>query len=311
MNLAQNDSPAMTAASAGQPGPNRASLPQLYGEMLRINTVEKLLLDLFGKGRIRGTVHTCLGQEGTACGILAAADRERDIVCSNHRGHGHFLAYGGDAKALIAEIMGRADGLCAGAGGSQHLQYRNFYSNGILGGMMPVATGMALAEKLKNSGALVIIFIGDGALAEGAVYEALNMASLWSVPLLMVVEDNGYAQSTPKALEHSGLLERRGEPFGIPTTVLDGNDVEAVYEAAMRVMDGMRTAPSPHILYCRTYRLAPHSKGDDLRDPAEIAGAEKVAPLVRTRSKLAAPVAEKIEQRVADEIGNIMAALDG
>ena len=293
-----------------QASANNVRLEQLYRCMLRINAVENQLLSLFDKGSIRGTVHTCLGQEGIACGVIAALDTQWDIVCSNHRGHGHLHAYGGSPREHILEIMGRAGGLCGGFGGSQHLQLRNFYSNGILGGMVPVATGMAMAEKIKRSGAIVTIFLGDGALAEGAVYEGMNMASLWKLPLLMVVEDNGYAQSTPKSLEHSGSLERRGEPFGIATTVLDGNDVQRVHEAAVSVVASMRRTPEPHVLYCHTYRLAPHSKGDDLRNPLEITQARENAAIPRLRKCLDSKICTSIEQEIKQEIDQIMAELD-
>ena len=179
---------------------NRGSLRAMYETMALIRAVETSLLDLFGKGKLRGTVHTGIGQEAIAAGVLAALDLERDVICSNHRGHGHYLAYCGDAKGLIAEVMGLPVGVCRGVGGSQHLHKRNFYSNGILGGMAPVSVGMALAEKTSKSGAVVVQFAGDGALAEGAFYESFNIAALWKLPYMLVVEDNGYAQSTPKAV---------------------------------------------------------------------------------------------------------------
>lgn len=287
----------------------RGSLRAMYETMALIRAVETSLLDLFGKGKLRGTVHTGIGQEAIAAGVVAALDLDRDVICSNHRGHGHYLAYCGDAKGLIAEIMGRPDGVCKGVGGSQHLHKKNFYSNGILGGMAPVSVGMAMGEKTKRSGAIVVQFAGDGALAEGAFYEAFNMAALWKLPYMLVVEDNGYAQSTPKALEQSGTLTDRAKPFGIRVMEVDGNDAEAVHEAAETLSDHIRSGAGPGVLYCSTYRLAPHSKGDDIRDKTEIADAWTREPIVRARAKLPPEFCDAVDQAVATHVRDIIEAL--
>lgn len=273
-----------------------------YRTMKVIASVEQTLLDLFSKGLLSGTVHTCLGQEATAAGVVGALDLARDIVFSNHRCHGHYLAYCGDVEGLIAEVMGRATGTCAGIGGSQHLQRDNFYSNGILGGIVPVATGMALAEKSKGSGAIACVFIGDGAMAEGAVYESFNMAALWSLPILFVVEDNGYAQSTPKRLEQAGELRNRGQGWNIPTLCADGRDVMAVHSAAKQATAAIRTGQGPRILYLETYRLAPHSKGDDFRDRAEIEAARARQPLVRLRDHIGEEWCDSCDAEIAAQI---------
>jgi TPP-dependent pyruvate/acetoin dehydrogenase alpha subunit len=287
----------------------RGSLRAMYETMALIRAVETSLLDLFSKGKLRGTVHTGIGQEAIAAGVVAALDLDRDIVCSNHRGHGHYLAYCGDAKGLIAEIMGRADGVCKGVGGSQHLHRKNFYSNGILGGMAPVSVGMAMAEKTKGSGAIVVQFAGDGALAEGAFYEAFNLASLWKLPYMLAVEDNGYAQSTPKALEQSGNLADRPKAFGIPVVEVEGNDAEAVHEAADSLIAHIRSGQGPGVLYTKTYRLAPHSKGDDIRDKAEVADAWTREPIARARAKLNPEFCDGIDQAVAAHVRGIIEAL--
>lgn len=287
----------------------RGSLRAMYETMALIRAVETSLLDLFSKGKLRGTVHTGIGQEAIAAGVVAALDPDRDVICSNHRGHGHYLAYCGDAEGLIAEIMGRPDGVCKGVGGSQHLHRRNFYSNGILGGMAPVSVGMAMAEKTKASGAIVVQFAGDGALAEGAFHEAMNLAALWKLPYLLVVEDNGYAQSTPKALEQAGHLADRPKAFGIPVVEVDGNDAEAVHEAALALAERMRQGGGPGVLYCTTYRLAPHSKGDDIRDKAEIAAAWTREPIARARAKLTPDVCDAVDAAVARYVQDIIEAL--
>jgi TPP-dependent pyruvate/acetoin dehydrogenase alpha subunit len=281
----------------------------MYETMALIRVVETSLLDLFGKGKLRGTVHTGIGQEAIAAGVVAALDPDRDVICSNHRGHGHYLAYTGDARGLIAEIMGRPDGVCRGVGGSQHLHKRNFYSNGILGGMAPVTVGMAMAEKTKRSGAIVVQFAGDGALAEGAFYEAFNLAALWKLPYMLVVEDNGYAQSTPKALEQAGELSHRPLPFGIPVAKVDGNDAEIVHKAAESLIERIRAGEGPGVLYCVTYRLAPHSKGDDLRSKDEIAAAWTREPMARARSKLTPDFCDAVDEAVANHVRDIIEAL--
>lgn len=289
--------------------PDLALLERFFERMVLIRAVEESLLDLFAAGAIRGTVHTCLGQEATAVGVVAALDAQRDVVCSNHRGHGHFLAYSEDAEGLIAEVLGLPSGVCGGIGGSQHVHARNFYSNGILGGMVPVAAGMALAEKLRGQQAVVAVFLGDGAFGEGVVYEALNMSSLWSLPIIFCVEHNQYAQSTPWRLEHGGDLSARARPFGIPVSVVDGNDVMEVHAAASAAVDGLRAGRGPHLLFMETYRMGPHSKGDDLRDPAEIAAHRKHEPLVRTRALLDPVHGAKLEQEVRQRVAGIVERL--
>src|SRR4030043_319058 len=155
--------------------------------LLRIRTFEETVLAKFPKGVFYGTTHSYLGQEADAVGVLSQL-AQSDVVFSNHRCHGHFLAYGGDPHALFGELMGRSTGVCGGRGGSQHLHWRNFYSNGVQGGILPVAVGIALAEKQRQTGAVTLVFLGDGTFGEGVVYESLNLASLWSAPILFVVE---------------------------------------------------------------------------------------------------------------------------
>lgn len=281
-------------------------LRNFFHEMFRIRVVEETLLNLFAHGAIGGTVHTCLGQEAVAVGVTSALNREMDIICSNHRGHGHFLAYCRDGRGLIAEILGQPAGVCGGIGGSQHLQKKNFYSNGILGGMAPVAVGMAYAEKLKGSGAVVVQFMGDGAMAEGAVYEALNMASLWGLPIMFAVENNQYAQSTHWSAQHSGALEQRSEAFGVPVSDIDGNDVEGVYDTARRLIREIRSQCAPRLLFMRTYRLGPHSKGDDLRDPQELDYHLQQEPLYRLRKNLDPSWVTDVERQVRQEVAMLV-----
>lgn len=171
-------------------------------------------------------------------------------------------------RALFAEMMGRATGLCGGRGGSQHIHWRNLYSNGVQGGIVPIAVGMALAEKEKQSGALVTVFIGDGTFGEGALYEACNMASLWRVPLLIVVENNHIAQTTPTTLVMVGGIAERLRAFDIPVTELDTSDACEIQQAALKCVTGIRNTSQPQALVLNTVRFGPHSKGDDTRAEA-------------------------------------------
>lgn len=238
----------------------------LYRYLYRIRRFEETVLEEFPKGQFYGTTHTYLGQEANAVGVLNQIEPE-DIVVSNHRCHGHFLAYGGEMRALFGELMGRATGVCGGRGGSQHLHWRNFYSNGILGGMLPVATGMAIAEKFQDHKSLTVVFLGDGALGEGVVYESLNMAALWDAPILFVVENNRIAQTTPIELNLAGSIPERFSAFGIPTKSLDSSDVLEIHSTSESILKDIREYSKPKCLILNTYRFGPHSKGDDTRDP--------------------------------------------
>jgi TPP-dependent pyruvate/acetoin dehydrogenase alpha subunit len=251
----------------------------LYRTMLLIRRFEERALAEFSGGKLFGTTHAYIGQEADAAAIFSLTDPD-DIVFSSHRCHGHFLAYGGDPYLLAAELMGKATGLVSGRGGSQHIHWRNFYSNGIQGGIVPVATGSAYAEKLKQTGKIALVFTGDGTLGEGALYESLNIASLWQIPVLYVVEDNRYAQTTPVALGVSGSMAGRFAAFDIKTWELDSTDVLAIRPQAAEAVDYVRGEIRPAALILHTYRFAAHSKGDDVRDRAEIARAREKDPLL-------------------------------
>jgi TPP-dependent pyruvate/acetoin dehydrogenase alpha subunit len=270
---------------------------RLYERMLLIRRFEERLLEAFSRGRLFGTTHAYIGQEANAVGLFDAIGGD-DIIVSNHRCHGHFLAYGGEASALAAELMGKATGLCGGRGGSQHICWRNFYSNGVQGGIVPVATGMAIAEKAKRSGRMVVVFVGDGTMGEGAVYESLNIAALWSLPVLFVVENNRYAQTTPIALHMAGSISARFAAFAIPVTELATTDVRLVRDAAGSVAQDVRQRVAPHALVLNTYRLCPHSKGDDTRDVAELEAQRAFDPLVVHRAGLDVGVERDVAARV-------------
>lgn len=211
-----------------------APTADLYYSLCLMRTFEETLLAEFQRGVFAGTTHTYLGQEANAAGVLSQINTgvAGDAVFSNHRCHGHFLAYGGSPRALFAELMGKPGGVCGGRGGSQHLHWRNFYSNGVQGGMLPAAAGLALAWKRQQRDALVVAFLGDGTLGEGIVYETLNLSRLWEAPLLWVVENNHIAQTTPTEMALAGRIADRFTAFDIPVVELDSWDALEIAAAA-------------------------------------------------------------------------------
>ena len=291
--------------------PMEPTREELFTRLLRIRYLEDSLLALFSKGALFGTTHTSIGQEAVAVAVLEALDLTRDVVFSSHRCHGHFLAYGGDPTALLAEIMGRADGVCGGMGGSQHLHLRNFYSNGIQGGITPLSVGAALAERRRGSGAIATVFIGDGTLGEGVVYESLNMASLWSAPTLFVLEDNRFAQSTPKELGVAGSMTARATAFGIDADAVETNDVEVLLPLMRDRVRRVREGGRPFFQVVHTYRLSPHSKGDDHRDEAEIAAWREKDPIRLVGDRLPAERREALDREARREIEAAITAAEG
>ena len=242
---------------------------KLIEKALLIRRFEELLLKLFKSGKLNGTIHTCIGQEFIGVAISEYLNMG-DSMFSNHRGHGHFIAFTGNVEGLLSEIMGKANGVCGGIGGSQHIYYNNFYSNGILGGMVPVAAGHAYAHKIKNDNNISVIFVGDGALGEGVIYESLNIVSVWNIPLLIVVERNGYAQSTNTKQTLAGTIEGRANAFNIKFESANTWDIENLLEVSKSAINYVREESKPLILQVETYRLEAHSKGDDNRNSDEI-----------------------------------------
>lgn len=283
------------------------TLALLHARMVLIRTFEESVLTLFSQGELFGTTHTCIGQEAIAVGVLSQITRD-DIVFSNHRCHGHYLALFDDPVGLMAELMGRATGLCGGLGGSQHLYRENFFTNGVQGGIVPCAAGMALAEKFKKTGRIAVVFIGDGTLGEGVIYETLNLAALWQLPLLFVVEANGFAQSTPTALQLAGSITQRAAAFGLRTAEGDGNNLASVSTIAADAVAYVRRENKPCWLVLTTYRLGPHSKGDDHRPPAELATARTRDPLLLLRAELAAATIAAAEVSARTRIDAAIAA---
>lgn len=273
-----------------------------YFQLYRIRYFEQLILENFPRGIFYGTTHTYLGQEANAVAVIQSLTNE-DIIFSNHRCHGHFLAYGGDVRALFAELMGKATGVCGGRGGSQHLYWNNFYSNGVQGGIVPIATGMAFAEKQKRTKAIVIVFMGDGTFGQGVIYEALNMASLWNIPILYVVENNHIAQTTPVEMTLAGDIQTRFNAFNISCVELNTSDVLEIHPVAQELIANVRNTNKPHSLILNTYRFGPHSKGDDTRSSEEIKNIKlNHDPLTIHGIRLEKFVREHIEKIVQKEV---------
>lgn len=274
----------------------------LYASMYRIRRFEETVLDEFKRGVFSGTTHTYLGQEADAAGVISSL-AEQDVIVTNHRCHGHFLAYGGEMRALFAELMGKATGVCGGRGGSQHLHWRNLFSNGIQGGIVPIASGMAMAEKRAGSGAVVTVFIGDGTLGEGIVYESLNMASLWNLPLLVVLENNHIAQTTPTASVLAGSIRARFEAFGLQVNELDSSDVMQIQSLAAGCIAEARSSQHPQALILNTCRFGPHSKSDDTRPADDLAHMKAERdPLQISRPRLDAARVADLEAKINTEV---------
>jgi TPP-dependent pyruvate/acetoin dehydrogenase alpha subunit len=286
-------------------GENEAKALRLYRRMFLIRRFEETLLELFSEGVLNGTTHCCIGQEANAVGVLEHLTPQ-DHVFSNHRCHGHYLAHTGDVFGLLAEIMGKAAGVCGGIGGSQHIGAPGFKSNGIQGGIVPAAAGIALAQKLRGGDRVSLVFIGDGTLGEGVVYETLNLAALWQLPLWIVLENNGWAQSTPLAHNLAGNMAARFAAFGIPVEELDSTDVEAIEQLAARTLAELRRARGPRATVLHTYRLCHHSKSDDNRPAQEVAGRWEREPLGIHAARLPATDVTRIRGEVDSGLSELV-----
>lgn len=284
-----------------------------YQEMLKIRYFEEKINFLFTRGLIHGTSHLCIGQEAVAVGVCAAI-KENDLVSSTHRGHGHALAKGLEAKKLMSELLGRETGYCKGRGGTQHLcciEKGFLGTNGITAGGIPIATGVALAAKLKKTDQAVISFFGDGATNQGSFHEALNFGAIWKLPIVYICENNLYAMSSSVwQMTNVKNLAERSSSYGMPSLIVDGNDVLAVKEAVEKAVDMARKGGGPTFIECKTYRHCGHSKNDQriYRTKEEEKEWQEKDPIKRFKEKLLrenfATEEEllKIKKEVKDEI---------
>ncbi len=233
--------------------------------MLEIRYFEEALEELFSRGLLHGTMHLSIGQEAVAEGVCAALD-DGDYITSTHRGHGHTLAHGADPTAMMAELMMKDTGYCRGRGGSMHIAdvaNGNLGANGIVAGSMTIATGAALTQQMQGTGKVVACFFGDGAANEGAFHESLNLAAVWDLPVLFICENNQYGMSMSQDRSTAGgSVAARSAAYGMPGTRVDGNDVEAVYEATHEAIVATRRGDGPALIECVTYRYRGHSKSD-------------------------------------------------
>jgi pyruvate dehydrogenase E1 component alpha subunit len=262
-----------------------------HERMLTIRLFEETVERLFREGRIGGTAHTCIGQEAVAVGV-AAALLPQDAITSTHRGHGHFIARGGDPGRMLAELFGRATGYSAGRGGSQMMMDVSigFYgANGITGASIPFAAGLALDARLRGTDRVTACLFGDGAANQGVFHETLNLASLWKLPVVFLCENNGYAMSTAseRGLAHPRIADRAAA-YAMPSAEVDGNDLPAVHQAVADAVRRARDGNGPTLLECRTYRLSGHSRGDtrEYRHRAEEDAAWKNEPIRRLEALL-------------------------
>lgn len=290
--------PALERASGPPPRP---LLESLYERMLLIRRFEERVLSLFSEGSLYGTTHACIGQEAVSVGLFSHLGPQ-DVVFSNHRCHGHYLLHQDDPEGLLAELMGRSTGPCAGRGGSQHLHRGNFYSNGVQGGIVPNALGLAMAGSLLGKPGLTVVFLGDGTLGEGQVYESFNLAALWKLPVLFVVENNFWAQSTHSGVQLAGRIADRPRAFGIPTEEIASHDVLLTRERSGPVVEAVRRGEGPRALVFHTFRLCPHSRSDDARPESCIAPWRPHDPLLLASQALEPAWLEAAESRVAERL---------
>ncbi|MCL6551811.1 MAG: thiamine pyrophosphate-dependent dehydrogenase E1 component subunit alpha [Firmicutes bacterium] len=236
----------------------------LYRQMLTIRRFEEQVNELYTSARMPGLAHLYIGEEAVAVGVCAALRRD-DYITSTHRGHGHCLAKGASVERMFAELLGKAAGYCRGKGGSMHIadpDVANLGANAIVGGSAGIAAGAALSAKMRGTDQVAVCFFGEGALGQGLLYEAMNMAALWRLPVIYVCENNLYNEYTPASETTAGSMTARPAAFGIPCTEVDGQDVRAVLRAARAAVARARAGEGPSFLLCHTYRYRGHHVGD-------------------------------------------------
>ncbi|CAN1551008.1 AcoA Pyruvate/2-oxoglutarate dehydrogenase complex, dehydrogenase (E1) component, eukaryotic type, alpha subunit [Sphingomonadaceae bacterium] len=246
-------------------GPGSERLIAMLERMLLIRRTEEQLGADSRAGELPGNVHLCAGQEAIAVGVCNHLT-DNDYVGSTHRGHGHFLAKGGSARSLIAEVHAKSTGACSGLGGSMHvtdLSKGMIGANGIVGGGIGLAAGAALSAQVAGQSQVAVAFFGDGASSQGILPEVFNIAALWKLPLILVCEYNGYSEFSASSTVNAGEIADRARAFGIPTDVIDGNDVEVVWASAAIAIERARKGEGPSFIEAKTYRLRGHLEAED------------------------------------------------
>ena len=274
-----------SSSASGRSNTSKDELLKYYREMVLIRRFEERAGQLYGMGLIGGFCHLYIGQEAVAVGMYAAANKG-DQVITGYRDHGHMLAAGMDPKEVMAELTGRIGGSSKGKGGSMHMfdiEAGFFGGHGIVGAQVSLGTGLAFADFYQNNGNVSFTYFGDGAANQGQVYESFNMAQLWKLPVVYVIENNEYAMGTSLARASATVnLSARGASFGIPGETVDGMDVFAVKEAATRAAEHARSGQGPYILEMKTYRYRGHS----MSDPAKYRSKEEVDEVKTTRDPI-------------------------
>ncbi|MGH2851352.1 MAG: thiamine pyrophosphate-dependent dehydrogenase E1 component subunit alpha [Solirubrobacteraceae bacterium] len=295
-------------------GLDPASALELLRTMRRIRAFEERVGVLKRADEVYGLIHISIGGEGVAAAVCGAL-RDDDALYSGHRAHGHAIAMGAPLDRLMAELMGRADGVCQGLGGSMHLvdvAHGLMGATGVVGGNIPLALGGALAARLRGSDAVAVVIFGDGAVQAGHFNESINLATLWSLPVILVCENNGFAEFTPRSAHTN--VERVSDvvaPYGLERATVDGGDVGAVRAAFASYLSAARAGGGPFLLECLTHRLRGHYEGDAVRYREALAADEWQArdPIARLeRSKLVS--AEEVAQAEADALAEVEAAVE-
>jgi len=275
----------MTAA-ATKPHLTRAHLAELLRQMVRIRRFEEKCVELYQSEKIRGFLHVYIGEEAVAVGVMQALTPE-DAVVATYREHGHALARGMKMTAVMAEMYGKSEGCSRGRGGSMHIfdaATRFYGGNAIVGGGLPLAVGLGLADKMQGRPHVTACFFGEGAVAEGEFHESMNLAALWKLPVLFVCENNLYAMGTALKLSESETdIHLKAQSYRMASEAVDGMDVVAVEAAARRAVEAIRAGQGPQFLECRTYRFRAHSMFDAelYRDKAEVEEWKKHGPILR------------------------------
>jgi len=292
---------------------DKQKMLDMYRDMLRIRYFEEKVSELFLSGRIGGFVHLYLGQEAVAVGACSALNKD-DYITSTHRGHGHVIAKGARIDKMMAELYAKSTGYNKGKGGSMHLadpELGILGANGIVGGGIPIATGAALSSKLQKNGRVAVCFFGDGASNQGTFHESINIASAFNLPVIYVCENNLYGvgtrQSKVRKVEN---IADRATGYAIPGVIVDGNDVEAVYNAVSEAVQRARAGEGPTLIECKTYRWHTHFEGepDTYRPKEEVEEWKSKDPIKRYREKLIergdfeAATLDNIEKQVINEI---------
>jgi pyruvate dehydrogenase E1 component alpha subunit len=268
-------------------------LIHLFRQMTLVREFELRAIEERRRGLIPGFIHSCVGQEATAVAACAALSQQ-DVITSTHRGHGHLLGKGGDPKFMMAELAGRSAGYCLGRGGSLHIADFDLGilgANGIVGGGFPIATGAALAFKMRQEQRIALAFFGDGAINEGTFHESANLAGLWKLPIIFFCENNLYGEGTPQHKQAPITdLAKRAEGYGFPGVIVDGNDPIAVYEATQEARRRALAGDGPTLIEAKTYRFRGHYEGDPqvYREPGELDTWQARDPVPTFRARLLA-----------------------